>query len=319
MANFDLLKAKEDLDRAIAIAKENKNNEKNREFFGSLITNLGGLMSKTMEKVSEDNEKFKSDITDRLGRVAEVIKEIKILNTVNVPEVKVPEANVKIENPPMVIPKQEIEVKHDPIVIPPIETKAIEEAIAKGIKSAFKGLKIEVPIPDIKMPKIAVPSVEMPQEMQVKGEVSIENSQKAPLYMQMVDMEGKPYFPSTSVGGGSGGSRQTRVIQSTYLVESSSKSSSGDSIVLTPPTGKKIRLYYVNYSKDGGTGTDLVAYIKFGSNGDAKYRTAMKGGSTFARNIGAGQKYIEGANDEALYLNLSAADTVNYTFEYEFI
>jgi hypothetical protein len=91
----------------------------------------------------------------------------------------------------------------------------------------------------------------------------------------------------------------------------------GDTVVVTPSSGKALRVYYLSMNADGGNTADVTAYFRFGAAGAAKYKKSLKAGAIFARAIGGGRKYIQGAMDEPLYINLSAAQTVNWDVEYD--
>jgi hypothetical protein len=97
----------------------------------------------------------------------------------------------------------------------------------------------------------------------------------------------------------------------------SSASSSGDNTIFTPGGGQSSRVYYLALSADGGNSADVTAIVKFGAGGSAKYKVSLKPGSMFARNIGAGKRYMQGAANEALIVNLSAAQTVHVSVEAE--
>lgn len=103
----------------------------------------------------------------------------------------------------------------------------------------------------------------------------------------------------------------------TFNVGTTVASSSGNTLVLTPTSGYSIRLHYLLLNADGANSADVTAALRFGVAGGLIYTVCLKAGSIFARNIGAGLKHIEGATNEALYVNLSAAQTVNVTVEWE--
>lgn len=105
--------------------------------------------------------------------------------------------------------------------------------------------------------------------------------------------------------------------QDTFNVTTVSASSSGNTTAITPASGARVRLFYLCLNADGANAADVTAGIRFGATGGIVYTTSLKAGSIFARNIGAGLNYIQGQVDEALFLNLSAAQTVNATFEWE--
>lgn len=103
----------------------------------------------------------------------------------------------------------------------------------------------------------------------------------------------------------------------TYSAKSADASSSGDNTIHTPAAGKKIRLYYLALSANGANSADVTTVVKFAAGGATKYKLSLKAGAIWARNIGAGRRYLEGAANEALIVNLSAAQTVHASLEYE--
>lgn len=109
-----------------------------------------------------------------------------------------------------------------------------------------------------------------------------------------------------------------RPMSDTCNVSTLSTSTSGNSVLAQPSSGaKSIRVFYLTYNADGANGADVTASLRFGPSGSLVYTTSLKAGSIFARHIGAGLKFIQGLAGESLYLNLSAAQTVNCTVEWE--
>ncbi len=94
-------------------------------------------------------------------------------------------------------------------------------------------------------------------------------------------------------------------------------SASGDNTIFTPTGGTSARVYYVSLSADGGNSADVTAIVKFGAGGTSRYKVSLKAGSIWARNIGAGRKYMQGAVNEAVIVNLSAAQSVHTSIESE--
>lgn len=92
--------------------------------------------------------------------------------------------------------------------------------------------------------------------------------------------------------------------------------SSGDNTVYTPPAGMKVRLYYFSYSAGANVSGVLVG-LKFGANSVFDQQYLITPGQPFARNIKAGNSYVEGEVDEPLIVELSAAQTVYVNFEKE--
>ncbi len=92
-------------------------------------------------------------------------------------------------------------------------------------------------------------------------------------------------------------------------------SSSGDTVFHTPASGKSLRLYYLGYSADGANSADVTVYVKFGS-GSAIYKQSLAAKAMFAHTIAA-NRYVQGGVNQALSVNLSAAQTVHVNVEYE--
>ena len=92
---------------------------------------------------------------------------------------------------------------------------------------------------------------------------------------------------------------------------------SGDTTVATPASGKHLGLQYICLSADGANTADVTVIVKFGAAGGAKYKVSLKAGAIWARNIGARMRWLPGAVDEALFVNLSAAQIVHVSIESE--
>lgn len=94
-------------------------------------------------------------------------------------------------------------------------------------------------------------------------------------------------------------------------------SSSGTNTIHTPAAGKKVRLYYLGYSA-GATVTGVLVGMRFTAGGtDFDNQYLVTPGQPFGRNIQAGKRYIDGGTNEALVVNLSAAQTVYVNIEIE--
>jgi hypothetical protein len=102
----------------------------------------------------------------------------------------------------------------------------------------------------------------------------------------------------------------------TFTKKTVTASSSGNNTIHTPSSGKKVRLFYFDYSAGSDVAGVLVG-IKFGSNAVFDNQYLIAPGQPFARNIKAGNSYVEGAVDEPLIVNLSAAQTVYVNVELE--
>lgn len=78
---------------------------------------------------------------------------------------------------------------------------------------------------------------------------------------------------------------------------------SGNTVILTPASGKKIRLYYASYNV---LGTGIEASFRFGVAGQKFLRNSIVvSGAIIAKDFGD-RRYVQGATNEALYLNLTA-------------
>ena len=100
-------------------------------------------------------------------------------------------------------------------------------------------------------------------------------------------------------------------------IQASTVSAAGDTTILTPAAGNRIKLGYLSLSADGGNSADVTVIVKFGAAGAAVYKVSLKAGSIYARNIGAGKRYGDSGSDTALVVNLSAAQTVHVSVEYD--
>ena len=95
------------------------------------------------------------------------------------------------------------------------------------------------------------------------------------------------------------------------LTASGQTSSSGNTTVITPTGGKKIRVAYLSYNPASAT----EAAFRFGAAGSLFMRNAVPAGGIVAKDFGD-FRYIEGATDEILVLNLTAAVTTTWNVFY---
>ena len=91
-----------------------------------------------------------------------------------------------------------------------------------------------------------------------------------------------------------------------YSVTTVTTSASGNTVVITPGAGHRLRLFYVLMNADGANVADVTAALRFGAAGDLIYTVCLKAGSIFGRNIGAAglRHHVRGAINEPLYINL---------------
>jgi len=104
----------------------------------------------------------------------------------------------------------------------------------------------------------------------------------------------------------------TAVGESTFTATSVDASSSGDNVIVAITNTPK--LYYISLSANGANSADVTATVKIGAS--SKYKVSLKAGAIWARNIGAGKKYLTGSAGDDIIVNLSAAQTVHVSVEY---
>lgn len=103
----------------------------------------------------------------------------------------------------------------------------------------------------------------------------------------------------------------------TYSVVSLVTTSAGLNLFVNPASGKSVRLHYLHMNATGSNAGDVKTSLRFTNVGADLYPNSLKPGAIFARNVGAGRRYIQGAPNEALFLNFVGAGEVNATVEYE--
>lgn len=135
--------------------------------------------------------------------------------------------------------------------------------------------------------------------------------------VKLTDGSGNAVTSSTTALAGSERGLSARVVSEPLSPTALSVSSSGDNTIFTPDSGEVTRAYYISLSADGANSADVTAIVKFGAGGSANYKVSLKAGAIFARNIGAGKRHMQGATNEALIVNLSAAQTVHVSVEAE--
>jgi len=84
---------------------------------------------------------------------------------------------------------------------------------------------------------------------------------------------------------------------------SGSASSQGNNLLLTPASGKAIRIYYMSYNP----ASSVDAAFRFGAAGILLAPNSVTGGAIVATDMGGGSWSLQLAVNEALYLNLSGA------------
>lgn len=89
-------------------------------------------------------------------------------------------------------------------------------------------------------------------------------------------------------------------------------SGSGNNTVVTPSSGKRLRIYYLSYNPLAA----VEAAYRFGAAGTLFLRNNVTANSVIAKDFGD-LRYLQGAVDEALILNLSSAVTTNWNAFYQ--
>jgi len=94
-------------------------------------------------------------------------------------------------------------------------------------------------------------------------------------------------------------------------VASGSANGAGNNVILTPGSGKRLRLHYVSYNPDDA----VEAAFCFDSGASFLRNHLGVGGSVIAKDFGD-LRYCEGPIDESLNLHLSAAVTTIWNVMY---
>lgn len=87
---------------------------------------------------------------------------------------------------------------------------------------------------------------------------------------------------------------------------------SGNTTCVTPSAGKRLRIFYLTYNP---TQAAVVAW-RFGATGTLFLRNDLLANSVIAKDLGD-LRYLEGAVDQPLILNLSAAVPTYWTVFYQ--
>jgi hypothetical protein len=101
----------------------------------------------------------------------------------------------------------------------------------------------------------------------------------------------------------------------TYSVKTGDATASGDTTIHTPTGGTAVRLHYICLSALGTNSADVTVTVKLGST--SLYKLNLRPGAMWARNIGAGHRYLQGATNDVFKVTLSASQTVSVSMEYE--
>ncbi|MFA6204214.1 MAG: hypothetical protein WC710_13640 [Gallionella sp.] len=95
-------------------------------------------------------------------------------------------------------------------------------------------------------------------------------------------------------------------------------SASGNYAVHTPAAGKAVRLWWYQMAALPTNSAAVIAGLRFGAAGTLFGTTPLSQyGGAIAHHFRDGRAYVQGAADEVLYVNLSAAQTVYVNVETE--
>lgn len=103
----------------------------------------------------------------------------------------------------------------------------------------------------------------------------------------------------------------------TYLATEVDASTIGDTVIVAVGGAQTLRLAYLCLSANGANSADVTVTVKTGAT--VLYKLSLKAGAMFARNIGAGRRYLAGSAGDDLIVELSAAQLVHVNAEYEII
>lgn len=110
----------------------------------------------------------------------------------------------------------------------------------------------------------------------------------------------------------------TTIDEAAITALSTTTSTIGAQNVVTPASGKKIRLYWWGLSASpDNTATNIVS-LRWTTTGTDFVKVPLSQyGGIFAHSYKGGRAYVEGAVDEALAINLSSAQSVTLNIDYE--
>jgi hypothetical protein len=182
---------------------------------------------------------------------------------------------------------------------------------------------------DIRDLNSATDSVAVTGTVGVSGVVEITNDSGNPIPVNATDLDirnlafatDKVDVSGSTLGANSGGDIGDVTVNGlpsdTYSVTSVDATAIGDTNIATTTAGQTLRLYYICLSANGANSADVTATVKLGAT--TLFKVSLKAGAIWARNIGAGRRYIAGALGDDLLVTLSAAQTVHVSAEYEIL
>lgn len=185
MPDLNFQQVKEFVARAIEEKKLTK------EFLKSLGPSVVEVLTPILDKIAENTAISKTEILSALSSLK-----------INVPKSEVPKAEIEVKIPEIKVPEPRVEVRVPEIKVPTPEVT---------INPTFKVPKPEVTV-NFDSSKIKVPDIKMPDEMDIRGWVSLMGYDrgflKDPFPVQIRDASGNPVnfgnSAQTIISGGSG-------------------------------------------------------------------------------------------------------------------
>lgn len=103
----------------------------------------------------------------------------------------------------------------------------------------------------------------------------------------------------------------------TYSAKCGTFNTTGNNTIHTPTVGMRTRIHYMSMNASPGNSNAVVATVKFTAAGAGIWNYELLPGAIWARNVGAGRRYIEGGVNEALIVNMSSNQRIYWSIEYE--
>lgn len=259
--------------------EKRKSSNKTIEEFGALLTDARESLQTIANKEDKEFPDFAKPITDLLDKLVEAVnsKEYSPKIDVKVPDINVPTPQVTVD-------------------VDAPDMKGIEKLLKTEVPKAFEEAIS-------KIPETVIPEYPDRWDEVLEWLESIDTASRKkptpPTQLKVVNPDGT-LIAST-------------LPTDTYSAVAIDASSLGNNTIVS--ITNTARLYYVSLSANGANSADVTAIVKIGTS--EKFKVSLKAGSIFARNIGAGRRYLTGSSGDDIIVNLSDAQTVHVSVEYE--
>lgn len=259
--------------------EKRKGSNKTIEEFGALLTDARESLQTIANKEDKEFPDFAKPITDLLDKLVEAVnsKEYSPKIDVKVPDINVPTPQVTVD-------------------VDAPDMKGIEKLLKTEVPRAFEEALS-------KIPETVIPEYPDRWDEVLEWLESIDTASRKkptpPTQLKVVNPDGT-LIAST-------------LPTDTYSAVAIDASSLGNNTIVS--ITNTARLYYVSLSANGANSADVTAIVKIGTS--EKFKVSLKAGSIFARNIGAGRRYLTGSSGDDIIVNLSDAQTVHVSVEYE--